>query len=96
VNDHQENRNQTLSSWTVYILRCSDNSLYTGITNNLERRLKEHNDTSNNSKGAKYTRARQPVSLAYTETVNNRAAASQREYQIKQLTRKEKIILCNR
>ncbi len=81
--------------WTIYIVRCSDGSLYTGITNNLERRLNEHNDKSIQSKAAKYTRARQPVILAYFETAVDRAAASRREYQIKQLSRTEKLKLCS-
>ena len=87
---------ESKTPWTVYILRCADDSLYTGITNNLERRINEHNDSSSTSKGAKYTRARQPVKLAYSEAADNRASASRREYEIKQLTRKQKLTLCNR
>lgn len=83
------------SKWTIYIVRCADESLYTGITNDLERRLREHNDSSTNSKGAKYTRARQPVKLAYQEKAPDRASASRREYQIKQLSRTEKLKLCS-
>ena len=83
-------------SWTVYIVRCSDNSLYTGITNNLKRRINEHNDSTSKSKGAKYTRTRQPVTLAYSEVADDRSSASRREYQIKQLNRTEKLKLCNR
>ncbi len=73
--------------WFVYILRCADQSLYTGITTNLSRRLDEHNDSS---KGARYTRGRRPVVLIYSESQPNRATASQREYAIKQLSRSEK------
>jgi len=68
--------------WFVYILCCHDNSLYTGITTDLERRLSEHNETS---KGARYTRARRPVKLVYSEPAADRSAASKREAQLKSL-----------
>ncbi len=77
-------------NWYVYIVQCSDGSLYTGITVDLDRRLNEHN-TSN--KGAKYTRSRRPVQMMYSETHETRSLASKREYAIKQLTRKEKLNL---
>ena len=80
-------------SWTVYMLRCADDTIYTGITTDLERRIKEHN--YDDRKGAKYTRARRPVSLAYYETCTNRAEASKREYQLKRLDRSQKISLLN-
>ena len=86
---------ESTTHWFVYMLLCADDSLYTGITNNLERRINEHNDSTSKSKGAKYTRARQPVTLAYSEIADDRATASQREYQIKQLSRTEKLKLCN-
>ncbi|GAB6099728.1 GIY-YIG nuclease family protein [Halanaerocella petrolearia] len=73
----------------VYILRCVDNTLYTGYTTDVERRLKEHN----NAKGAKYTRGRIPVKLCYTEEYTTRSQAQKREYAIKQLTRQEKLEL---
>lgn len=73
--------------WVVYILRCRDGSLYTGITTALERRLHEHNHSP---KGARYTRQRRPVTLAYSERYPSRAAASKREAQIKKLERREK------
>ncbi|GLX79109.1 hypothetical protein tinsulaeT_24490 [Thalassotalea insulae] len=76
------------ANWFVYLLRCADNSLYTGITTDVERRLKQHNHC--NKTGAKYTRVRRPVALAYLEPATNRSAASQREYQLKQLTKAEK------
>ncbi|MDO6444830.1 GIY-YIG nuclease family protein [Colwellia sp. 1_MG-2023] len=76
------------SNWYVYILRCADNSLYTGVTTDITRRLKQHNHC--NKTGAKYTRVRRPVSLAYQETTIDRKSACQREYQLKQLTKKEK------
>jgi putative endonuclease len=77
--------------WKVYMLQCSDNSLYTGITTDINRRIEEHN--GNNKKGARYTRSRRPVSLVYQESCDNRAQASAREYQLKQLTRTEKLKL---
>lgn len=82
----------TSSHWYVYFLRCSDNSLYAGITTNLQRRLFEHNNS--NKLGAKYTRVRRPVKLVYTEMVSDRKSASQREYQLKQLKKlaKEELV----
>ena len=73
----------------VYILSCSDVSLYTGWTNNLEKRIKAHS----NGKGAKYTRARLPVELVYFEEFEDKIEAMRREYAIKKLTRKEKLLL---
>ena len=73
----------------TYILKCSDGTLYTGWTNNLEKRLKEHNA----GQGAKYTRGRRPVKLVYTEIHYTKREAMQRESQIKKLTRKEKEAL---
>jgi putative endonuclease len=71
----------------VYIVRCSDNTLYTGITTDLERRIDEHNTSP---KGAKYTRNRRPVTLAYSEECDGKSSASKREYTIKRLTRTQK------
>jgi len=79
-----------MSKYFVYMLRCADNTLYTGITTDLERRVDEHN---NSTKGAKYTKARRPVKLVYTETYETRSEASKREYFIKQMSRKEKTEL---
>ena len=73
-------------SWHVYILECGDGSFYTGIANDLERRVDEHNAGT----GAKCTRARLPVKLIYSERKRNRSYASKREAQIKNLTREEK------
>ena len=73
----------------VYILRCNDDSLYTGWTNNLEKRIKAHS----NGKGAKYTKARLPVELVYFEEVEDKIGAMRREYAIKKLTREEKLLL---
>lgn len=73
--------------WFVYILQCSDKTLYTGVTTNIERRIEEHNT---GSKGAKYTAARRPVKLVYSEQLDSRSEAQQREHQIKSLTRQQK------
>lgn len=70
----------------TYILKCKDGTLYTGWTNNLDKRLKDHND----GKGAKYTKARRPVELVYYEEFELKEEAMKREYAIKQLTRKQK------
>ncbi|MFH1453155.1 MAG: GIY-YIG nuclease family protein [Armatimonadota bacterium] len=78
--------------WYVYIIRCCDNTLYTGITNDIKRRVKEHNDKL----GGKYTRSRTPVKLVYKEKFKTRSAASSREMHIKGLTRKRKTALINR
>ncbi|MBL4903150.1 MAG: GIY-YIG nuclease family protein [Desulfocapsa sp.] len=75
------------TSWFVYLLRCCDNSIYTGITTNLDQRIHEHNHSE---KGAKYTRGRRPVTLLYHEKMTSRTEASQREYQIKQMKKSEK------
>ncbi|TLU67196.1 GIY-YIG nuclease family protein [Thalassotalea litorea] len=77
--------------WFVYILRCADKSLYTGITIDIEKRILEHNQ--DNAKGAKYTRARRPVELVYRESLPDRSGATKREAAIKKLTRKQKIQL---
>lgn len=75
----------------TYILECADGSLYTGITNDTEKRLKVHNS----GKGAKYTRGRLPVTLIYREEANTKGEALTRESQIKKLTREEKLKLIN-
>jgi len=77
-------------SYFVYILECSDGSLYTGITKDVAKRLDEHNTSD---KGAKYTKARRPVKLLYEEYSENRSSASKREYAIKKLTRLKKLQL---
>ena len=84
------------AQWSVYILRCADNTLYTGVTTDINRRLSEHNGELKN--GAKYTRVRQPVTLAYQENAATRSAACQREYVIKNLNKfqKEQLILKNK
>ncbi len=76
-------------SYYVYMLQCSDNTLYTGCTNDLERRVQTHNE----GKGAKYTRSRRPVELVYHEIQPDRSAALRREAEMKRLSRKEKLAL---
>lgn len=73
----------------IYILKCSDGTLYTGYTNNISKRILAHNS----GKGAKYTRGRRPVKLVYSEKYLSKKNALKREYEIKQLSRKEKIKL---
>lgn len=75
--------------WYVYILRCGDGTLYTGTTDDVERRLAVHRA----GRGAKYTRGRAPLELVYTETCADRSAALRREYAIKQLPREKKLRL---
>ncbi len=77
-------------SFTVYIAKCSDNTLYTGYTKDASQRIIEHNTSD---KGAKYTRARRPVSLVYKEEFNTLSEALVREHQIKKLSRQQKIKL---
>ncbi|MFC4558538.1 GIY-YIG nuclease family protein [Virgibacillus kekensis] len=74
---------------TVYILKCGDNSLYTGYTNDLEKRLAMHNE----GKGAKYTRGRGPFQVVFVERYPTKEEALKKEYQIKQFSRKEKFQL---
>ena len=73
-------------NWLVYMLECSDNSIYTGITNNLEERLKTHQSGN----GAKYLRGRLPIKLVYKEFFVNRSEATKREIYIKKMSKKEK------
>lgn len=73
----------------TYIVECRDESLYTGWTNNLEKRIQAHNA----GKGAKYTKSRLPVKLVYTETFETKEEAMSREYAIKHMKRKEKLLL---
>ncbi len=76
----------------TYVLQCKDHTLYTGWTNNLKERVKKHNL----GEGAKYTRSRLPVRLVYYEVFESKEAAMRREYQIKHLSRKEKLALIKR
>jgi len=75
--------------WSIYIVQCADTSLYTGITTDIERRIAQHNA----AKGARYTRAKMPVTLVYQEEAKDRSEASKREYAIKQLSRTQKLAL---
>lgn len=78
-----------MNKWYVYIVECSDGTLYTGITNDVEKRINTHNS----GKGAKYTRSRLPVVVKRIWEVENRSEASKMEYRIKQLKRDEKLKL---
>ena len=81
------------SNWLVYILECRDDSLYCGITNNLEKRLKQHNGEIKG--GAKYTRSHLPCKLVYKEKAASRSEASQREAIIKKMSKDDKQALIN-
>ena len=76
--------------WHVYMVRCSDRTLYTGITNDLEKRIEAHNS---GKEGARYTRSRRPVKLVYSEQVKSKSAAAKLEYQLKKLPRSKKDTL---
>jgi putative endonuclease len=78
--------------WFVYVLRCADNTLYTGITTDTARRVQEHNAGA--PLGARYTRSRRPVTLVHMESVASRALATRREQAIKKLDRRRKLELC--
>lgn len=77
-------------AWYVYMLRCGDDTLYTGVTDDVERRLAAHRA----GKGAKYTRGRGPLELVYREEQPDKSAALRREIQIKRLSRRDKLALC--
>ncbi len=78
-----------MKPWFVYIVRCSDGSLYTGIAVDVEARIKAHNS----GMGAKYTKPRRPVILLYQEMLDNQSEATKREYAIKKLSRRQKLRL---
>ena len=78
--------------WYVYIVECSDGSLYTGITTDIQRRIHEHNNTK---KGAKYTRSRRPVTLLWSKSLDTQSEALVSEIQIKKLNRTKKLALIN-
>lgn len=80
---------QSMSLWCVYLLACSDDTLYTGISTDLEKRLVKHNA----GKGAKYTRGRLPVRCVWQEPAVSESAARKREAALKRLTRREKLAL---
>ena len=81
-----------MKKWCVYILRCKDDTLYTGATDDFEKRLAAHRS----GKGAKYTRGRAPLEPVYLEECTDMSAALKREYAIKQLTRAQKLALISR
>jgi len=85
------------NEWSVYIIRCSDASLYTGITTDVERRFAEHANHNGKQegikKGAKYFRARSPEEIVYVESGHTRSTASRREIVVKKLSRQEKLLL---
>ncbi|NLD94890.1 MAG: GIY-YIG nuclease family protein [Fibrobacter sp.] len=83
---HNEHKS---TEWIVYILQCNDNTFYTGITNNLQKRIELHNT----GKGARYTRGRSPFILVFSEKCATKSIALKREYAIKQLSREEKEAL---
>jgi len=76
--------------WYLYVLRCSDDTFYTGVTTNINRRLHEHNNTP---KGAKYTRSRRPVELIYSLTFSSQSTAQAAEAQFKKMSRKQKSMM---
>lgn len=76
----------------VYILRCSDNSLYTGITTDIKKRVAEHN----NGKGSKYVRSRLPAEVVYSEKLGSKSDALKREIDIKKMSRGEKVLFVNK
>ncbi len=81
------------ATYAVYLLRCSDGTFYTGITRDIERRLRQHNGVLRG--GAAYTRSRRPVALVYSERCGSRGDALRRECELKKLTRIEKQALCS-
>ena len=82
-------RNTYFNMWTVYIIKCKDNSLYTGVTKNLDGRIRAHSSNV----GAKYTVGRGPFKIMHTEEFGSRSEAQQREYVIKKLSKKDKDLL---
>lgn len=77
-------------SWFVYILRCGDSTLYTGVTDDVQRRFEKHCS----GKGAKYTRGRGPLSLVYMQELPDKSCALKREIEVKRLSREKKLKLC--
>ncbi len=78
-----------MNKWVLYIIECKDGSLYTGITTNLEKRIKQHNE----GRTTKYTRGRKPVKLVYNKFFNSESSARKKEIEIKNLSRKDKLKL---
>lgn len=86
MSDDRQSTGQVVEDWFVYIVECADGTFYTGITNDLERRVEQHNA----GRGARYTRSRRPVILRYHELQADRSCASTREFHVKALSRREK------
>ena len=78
--------------WFLYVVRCCDGTLYTGVTTDLNRRVNEHNTSK---RGAKYTKTRRPVNLIWSKEYNNRSEAQSAEYNFKKLSRKQKLDIIN-
>lgn len=89
---HKPNNNAKV--WQVYLLQCANNSLYCGITNDIDKRLRQHNGEIMG--GAKYTKAFGPCVLVYQEQAKNKSVALKREYEIKNMTRKDKLLLVSK
>jgi len=81
------------SVWILYLIRCADGSLYTGITTDVERRLREHRDENGAGLGAKFLRGKQPLTLVYQTILPNRSEALRLEYRVKQLSKTDKEAL---
>ena len=82
-----------MAMWHIYLIRCADNSLYTGITTDVDRRFRQHSA----GKGAKYLKNRQPITLVFQQPIGDRSLASKVEYAVKRLTKKQKEkIVANR
>ncbi|NQU95718.1 MAG: GIY-YIG nuclease family protein [Candidatus Omnitrophica bacterium] len=81
-----------MKKWFLYIVKCKDSSLYTGITTNLEKRVKRHNE----GMATKYTRGRKPVKLVYSKACSNESSARKKEIELKKLPRKKKLELINK
>jgi len=79
--------------WFLYVLQCSDNTYYTGVTTDIKRRVHEHNTSK---RGAKYTKTRRPVKIVYLSEYESRSSAQKSEYRFKQLTRKQKEEVINK
>lgn len=80
-------------AWYLYVVRCIDDTLYTGVTTNITRRINEHNT---NQRGAKYTRTRRPVELVFCLGFKNRSLAQKAEHRFKKLTREQKVFFVDR
>ena len=79
-----------MTAYFIYIVECKDKTLYIGSTNNLEKRISDHNS---GKKGARYTKARRPVVMKYSEELSSRSEALKRECALKKLTRAQKLVL---